>query len=88
MLNHILTEDHGHKIAVIENEFSNGLGIEKMIAKNGVDGTQLVDFFELSNGCMCCSMKEDLITTLEQLVVHKSKFDYILIETTGTPSSP
>jgi hypothetical protein len=60
------------------------LGIEKMIAKNGVDGTDLIGFFELNNGCICCTVKDDLLATLEQLVLHKSKFDYILIETTGS----
>mmetsp|Transcript_8061 Transcript_8061/g.8202 ORF Transcript_8061/g.8202 Transcript_8061/m.8202 type:complete len:463 (-) Transcript_8061:23-1411(-) len=83
LLNHILTSYHGKKIAVIENEFSDGLGIEKMIAKNGVDGSDLAGFFELNNGCICCSVKGDLVTTLEQLIQHKAKFDYIVIETTG-----
>lgn len=83
LLNHILINEHGKRIAVIENEFSNGLGIEKMIAKNGVDGSNLSGFFELNNGCICCTVKGDLVTTLEQLILHKSKFDYILIETTG-----
>eukprot|EP01041_Mallomonas_annulata_P001574 gene1574-3045_t len=83
LLNHILTAYHGKKIAVIENEFSDGLGIEKMIAKNGVDGSDISGFFELNNGCICCSVKDDLLKTLEQLILHKSKFDYILIETTG-----
>lgn len=40
-------------------------------------------FFELNNGCICCSVKEDLLSTLEQLVLHKDRFDYVLIETTG-----
>jgi len=83
LLNHLLTANHGKRIAVIENEFSAGLGIEGMIAKSGVNGAQLDGFFELNNGCICCSIKDDLLTTLEQLVLHKDRFDYILIETTG-----
>jgi G3E family GTPase len=83
LLNHLLTANHGKRIAVIENEFSAGLGIEGMIAKSGVDGAQLDGFFELNNGCICCSIKDDLLTTLEQLVLHKDKFDYVIIETTG-----
>ncbi len=83
LLNHILTAQHGKRIAVIENEFSAGLGIEGMIAKSGVDGATLDGFFELNNGCICCSIKDDLVATLEQLVLHKDSFDYILIETTG-----
>ncbi|OYX41553.1 MAG: hypothetical protein B7Z02_15175 [Rhodobacterales bacterium 32-67-9] len=52
LLNHILTSNHGKRIAVIENEFGEGLGIESMIAKSGVDGDNISDFFELSNGCV------------------------------------
>lgn len=52
LLNHILTESHGKRIAVIENEFGEGLGIESMIAKSGVDGNNISDFFELANGCV------------------------------------
>lgn len=51
--------------------------------RSGVDGSNLAQFFELNNGCICCSVKGDLLATLEQLAMHKSKFDYILIETTG-----
>jgi G3E family GTPase len=83
LLNYILSANHGKKIAVIENEFSGGLGIEGMIAKSGLDGGNLEGFFELNNGCICCTVKEDLLTTLEQLVLHKDRFDYIIIETTG-----
>ena len=83
LLNHLLTANHGKKMAIIENEFSAGLGIEGMIAKSGVNGSQLDGFFELNNGCICCSIKDDLLTTLEQLVLHKDRFDYIIIETTG-----
>ncbi|CAM9149431.1 unnamed protein product, partial [Ectocarpus fasciculatus] len=52
LLNYILTQNHGKKVAVIENEFSSGLGIESLIAKNGVDQSSLEGFFELSNGCI------------------------------------
>ena len=83
LLNHILTSDHGKRIAVVENEFSSGMGIEGMIAKNGLNGEKMDGFFELNNGCICCTVKDDLVMTLEQLVLHKDKFDYILIEATG-----
>ena len=52
LLNHILTSNHGKRIAVIENEFSEGLGIESMIAKSGVNGEDISNFFELPNGCV------------------------------------
>lgn len=85
LLNHILQSNHGKKIAVVENEFSAGMGIEAMIAKSGVDGTamEMAGFFELNNGCICCTVKDNLVLTLEQLIFHKDKFDYILIEATG-----
>jgi G3E family GTPase len=54
-----------------------------MIAKNGVDGGNISNFFELNNGCICCTVKDSLLITLEQLALHSQKFDYILIETTG-----
>lgn len=83
LLNYLLTANHGRRLAVIENEFGAGMGIEGMIAKNGVDGSSLDGFFELNNGCICCTIKDDLLTTLEQLVLHKERFDYVIIETTG-----
>lgn len=57
LLNYILTQPHGRRIAVIENEFGEGLGIEGAIAKDGTDGSNLEEFFELANGCICCSVK-------------------------------
>lgn len=83
LLNYILREKHGLKIAIIENEFGAGLSIESMIAKSGVDGSNISNFIELSNGCICCTIKDDLLLTLEQLLLYKDKFDYIIIETTG-----
>lgn len=83
LLNHILTSDHGKRIAVVENEFSSGMGIEGMIARNGINGENMEGFFELNNGCICCTVKDDLVLTLEQLVLHRDRFDYILIEATG-----
>lgn len=83
LLNWILTQPHGKRIAVIENEFGQGLGIETAIAKDGTDGSNLEGFFELANGCICCSVKSDLLATLEILVQRKSKFDYVIIETSG-----
>lgn len=59
LLNYILTDpSHGRRIAVIENEFGKGLGIESAIAKDGTDGSDLGGIFvELANGCICCSVK-------------------------------
>jgi hypothetical protein len=57
LLNYILTQPHGRRIAVIENEFGQGLGIETAIARDGTDGSDLQEFIELANGCICCSVK-------------------------------
>ena len=83
LLNHILANNRSKRIAIIENEFSAGLGIEGMIVKSGLDGKNIENFFELNNGCVCCTIKDNLVSTLEQLAQHKDRFEYILIETTG-----
>jgi G3E family GTPase len=83
LLNHILTAKHGKRIAVIENEFGDEIGVESLIAKNGADGEWFEEFFELGNGCICCSVKDDLIVTLERLLERRDRFDYIIVETTG-----
>lgn len=52
--------------------------------QDGADGSMLADnLFELKNGCICCTVKDDLVTTLETLLERRNKFDYIIIETTG-----
>ena len=83
LLHHILANNRSKRIAIIENEFSAGLGIEGMIVKSGLDGKNIENFFELNNGCICCTVKDSLVSTLEQLARHRDRFEYILIETTG-----
>ena len=84
LLNHILLGDHGMRIAVVENEFGDSAGIESLIAKDGVSGDTLDGIFELRNGCVCCSVKDDMVSTLETLVrTRGGRFDAIVIETTG-----
>jgi G3E family GTPase len=68
LLNYILTEKHGKRIAVIENEFGDQIGIEKLVAKDGTNGKVFDEFYELSNGCICCSVKDDLVNTIELLL--------------------
>lgn len=52
--------------------------------QDGADGSVLADnLFELNNGCICCTVKDDLVTTLETLLERRNKFDYVIIETTG-----
>eukprot|EP00903_Cladosiphon_okamuranus_P019646 g18063.t1 len=84
LLNYILTQDHGRRIAVIENEVGDSMDIESLIARDGADGSVLADnLFELNNGCICCTVKDDLVSTLETLLKRRNKFDYVIIETTG-----
>ncbi len=77
LLNRILTEQHGKRIAVIENEFGE-IGIDHELVV-GADE----EVFEMNNGCICCTVRGDLIRILPNLMKRKEKFDYILIETTG-----
>ncbi|CAK4657255.1 hypothetical protein LEN26_020624 [Aphanomyces euteiches] len=83
LLNYILTQNHGKRIAVIENEFGEEIGVESLIARDGADGETFADFYELSNGCICCSVRDDLVATLENLLTRRDRFDYVLVETTG-----
>jgi G3E family GTPase len=77
LLNRILSEQHGKRIAVIENEFGE-VGVDHEL----VIGAQ-EEIFETANGCICCTVRGDLIRVLGQLRKRRERFDYILIETTG-----
>ncbi|EXJ80638.1 hypothetical protein A1O3_06922 [Capronia epimyces CBS 606.96] len=83
LLNHILTANHGKKIAVILNaEFGNTADIEKAltVSQNNQSSTEWIP---LANGCICCSVKDSGVAALESLVERQRDFDYILLETTG-----
>ncbi len=82
LLKRVLSEAHGQKIAVIENEFG----------EENIDNDILVtetkeQIIQMSNGCVCCTIREDLRTTLQDLAAKKRKgeldFDRVVIETTG-----
>ncbi len=77
LLNRILTEQHGKKYAVVVNEFGE-IGIDNDLV---VDADEEV--FEMNNGCICCTVRGDLIRILGGLMKRKDDFDGILIETTG-----
>ncbi|MDE1170335.1 MAG: GTP-binding protein [Verrucomicrobium sp.] len=77
LLNRILTGQHGKKIAVIENEFGE-IGIDHDLVVSSDE-----EIFEMNNGCLCCTVRGDLIRVLNTLLKRKQKFDAILIETTG-----
>ena len=77
LLNRILTEQHGKRIAVIENEFGE-VGVDQDLVIGAEE-----EIFEMNNGCICCTVRGDLIRILGNLMKRKDRFDYILIETTG-----
>ncbi len=77
LLNHILTAEHGKKIAVIVNEFGE-IGIDQQLVI-GADE----EIFEMNNGCICCTVRGDLIRIISNLMRRRNKFDHLLIETTG-----
>ncbi|WP_309092858.1 GTP-binding protein [Phenylobacterium sp.] len=77
LLNRILSEDHGKKYAVIVNEFGE-VGIDNDLIV-GADE----EVFEMNNGCVCCTVRGDLIRVLSGLMKRKGKFDAIIVETTG-----
>ncbi|XP_053181224.1 zinc-regulated GTPase metalloprotein activator 1 [Scomber japonicus] len=82
LLNYILTEQHNKRIAVILNEFGEGSALEKSLAVSQ-DGELYEEWLELRNGCLCCSVKDNGLKAIENLMEKKGKFDYILLETTG-----
>jgi len=77
LLNRILTENHGQRYAVIVNEFG----------EVGIDNDLLVEsdeeIFEMNNGCICCTVRGDLIRTVQNLMKRRGAFDAIIVETTG-----
>jgi len=77
LLNHLLSEKHGYKCAIIINEFG-AISIDNQLVV-GADE----EIVELSNGCLCCRVRGDLIKSLTNLIQKQKRFDYVLIETTG-----
>jgi G3E family GTPase len=77
LLNRILSETHGRKYAVIVNEFGE-IGIDNELVV-GADE----EVFEMNNGCICCTVRGDLVRIIDGLMRRKGKFDAIIVETTG-----
>jgi G3E family GTPase len=77
LLNRILSEPHGRKYAVIVNEFGE-IGIDSDLIV-GADE----EVFEMNNGCVCCTVRGDLVRIIDGLMRRKGKFDAIILETTG-----
>merc|ERR1712199_114210 len=85
LLNHILEKNHGKRIAVIENEFGE-VGIDDALVKGGAMAEE-ENIVEMNNGCICCTVRGDLIAGLKKLIKTSKKsnkpLDGVLIETTG-----
>ena len=77
LLNRILSEEHGLRIAVIENEFGE-IGIDQDLVINADE-----EVFEMNNGCICCNVRGDLIRILGELADRRDQFDRVILETTG-----
>ncbi|MEL6138998.1 MAG: GTP-binding protein [Cyanobacteria bacterium J06628_6] len=77
LLNRILTHEHGKKVAVIVNEFGE-VGIDNQLV---IDADEEV--FEMNNGCICCTVRGDLIRIIGNLMKRRDRFDHLVIETTG-----
>ena len=86
LLNHILTASHGKKLAVIENEFGE-VGIDDALLQKNTKMQADEEIIEMMNGCICCTVRQDLIVVLEKLCKRvkagKLHLDGIVIETTG-----
>jgi G3E family GTPase len=77
LLNHILTNQEGLKTAVLVNEFGEiGIDNELIVSTEG-------SMVELSNGCICCTINEDLVNAVHKILERREKIDYLLVETTG-----
>ena len=77
LLNHLLTQNHGYRCAIIINEYGE-VGIDNQLVV-GADEEVL----ELNNGCLCCRVRGDLVKSVQELVRKGKRFDYLLVETTG-----
>jgi len=80
LINHILTEKHGVRVCVIENEFGS-VDIDTSLVKENMNVAE--EIISLDNGCACCTVRGDLMKALNQLKTRKSEFDMVLLETTG-----
>jgi G3E family GTPase len=77
LLNRILTEEHGLRIAVIENELGDVPVEQELVVYSDEE------VFEVNNGCICCNVRGDLIRVLSRLMKRRDRFDHVVIETTG-----
>ena len=83
LLNHILNNREGKRVAVIVNDMSE-VNIDAQLIRDGGAALSRSDekLVEMSNGCICCTLREDLLTEIKRLA-EENRFDYLLIESTG-----
>ena len=82
LLNHILHNKEGLKVAVIVNDMSEVNVDARLVAQEGTISRTEEKLVEMSNGCICCTLREDLMLEVERLA-SENRFDYLLIESTG-----
>ncbi|MDX1575301.1 MAG: GTP-binding protein, partial [Kiloniellales bacterium] len=83
LIRHLLETANGRRLALIINEFGD-LGVDGEILKGcGIEGCQEDDVLELANGCICCTVAEDFVPTMERLLDRPDPPDHIVIETSG-----
>lgn len=83
LVHRILTEDHGMRVLVVENELGDQVGIENVLVTEGVNRDTVTEFIELPNGCVCCTVKDELTDALSRVVKSGRGFDMVVIETSG-----
>ena len=81
LLNYVLREPHGHRVAVIVNDMSE-VNIDAQLVKQGGFARSEEKLIEMQNGCICCTLREDLLIEVSKLA-QSGRFDYLLIESTG-----
>lgn len=79
LVNYILNSQHGKRIAVILNEFGEEIGVERAMINEGDGGALVEEWVELANGCICCTVKHNLVQALEQLVQRKERYSLAII---------
>nr|WP_294915571.1 cobalamin biosynthesis protein CobW [uncultured Neokomagataea sp.] len=83
LLRHVLTQPHGRRIAVIVNEFGS-LGIDGSLLRScGIEGCRDEDIVELANGCLCCTVADDFLPTMQALIDRDDPPEHVVIETSG-----
>eukprot|EP01065_Artemidia_motanka_P004331 TRINITY_DN1206_c0_g3_i1.p1 TRINITY_DN1206_c0_g3~~TRINITY_DN1206_c0_g3_i1.p1 ORF type:complete len:474 (+),score=161.33 TRINITY_DN1206_c0_g3_i1:67-1488(+) len=84
LLNHLLKQPHGKRLAIIENEYGE-VGVDDVLVQrpDEGEGTQSEELFELNNGCICCTVRGDLVRILGKLAERRDRLDGVVIETTG-----